>query len=75
MSPHHFSLRFKRAVGVTPHKWVLRARVQEAERLLRGQNMTVAEVALALGFASQTHFTDVFHRTTGTTPRHYRRLC
>jgi AraC family transcriptional regulator len=75
MSSHHFSLRFKRAVGVTPHQWVLRARVREAERLLRAQSMSVAEVALALGFASQTHFTDVFHRATGTTPRHYRRLC
>jgi AraC family transcriptional regulator len=75
MSPHHFSLRFKRAVGLTPHKWVLRARVREAERLLRTQSMSVAEVALALGFASQTHFTDVFHRATGKTPRHYRQLC
>jgi AraC family transcriptional regulator len=75
MSPHHFSLRFKRSVGVTPHQWVVRARVREAERLLRAQSMSVAEVALALGFASQTHFTDVFHRVTGTTPRHYRRLC
>jgi AraC family transcriptional regulator len=75
MSAHHFSLRFKRAVGVTPHQWVLRTRVREAERLLRAQSMSVAEVALALGFASQTHFTDVFRRATGTTPRHYRRLC
>ena len=75
MSPHHFSLRFKRSVGVAPHQWVVRARVREAERLLRARNMSVAEVALALGFASQTHFTDVFRRATGTTPRHYRRLC
>jgi AraC family transcriptional regulator len=75
MSPHHFSLRFKRSVGVAPHQWVVRARVREAERLLRARSMSVAEVALALGFASQTHFTDVFHRVTGTTPRHYQRLC
>ncbi len=72
MSPHHFSLRFKRSVGVAPHQWVVRARVREAERLLRAHSMSVAEVALALGFASQTHFTDVFRRQTGTTPRHYR---
>ncbi len=75
MSPHHFSLRFKRSVGITPHQWVVRVRVREAERLLRTQSMSVAEVALALGFASQTHFTDVFRRATGTTPRHYQRLC
>ena len=75
MSPHYFSLRFKRAVGVTPHQWVLRTRVREAERLLRERSMPVVEVALALGFASQTHFTDVFRRATGTTPRLYQRLC
>jgi AraC family transcriptional regulator len=74
MSAHHFSLRFKRSVGVAPHQWVVRARVREAQRLLRSRSMSVAEVALALGFASQTHFTDVFHRVTGTTPRHYQRL-
>jgi AraC family transcriptional regulator len=75
MSPHHFSLRFKRSVGVAPHQWVMRARVREAGRLLRTRSMSVAEVALTLGFASQTHFTDVFRRATGTTPRHYSRLC
>lgn len=75
MSAHHFSLCFKRSVGVTPHQWVVRARIREAARLLRNQRMPVAEVALALGFASQTHFTDVFRRVTGTTPHHYRRRC
>jgi AraC family transcriptional regulator len=75
MSPHHFSLRFKRSVGLAPHQWVMRARVHEAERLLRTRSMSVAEVALTLGFASQTHFTDVFRRATGATPRHYSRLC
>jgi AraC family transcriptional regulator len=74
MSPHHFSLRFKRSLGVAPHQWVVRARVREAGRLLRARSMSVAEVALALGFASQTHFTYVFRRATGTTPQHYRRL-
>lgn len=75
MSPHHFSLCFKRSLGVAPHQWVVRARVREAGRLLRTRSMSVAEVALTLGFASQTHFTDVFRRATGTTPHHYRRLC
>ena len=74
MSPHHFSLRFKASVGVAPHQWVTRARVREAERLLRARSMSVAEVALSLGFASQSHFTDVFRRLTGTTPKRYQRV-
>jgi AraC family transcriptional regulator len=73
MSPHHFSLRFKRSVGVAPHQWVTRTRVREAERLLRARSRYVAEVAVSLGFASQSHFTDVFRRLTGTTPKRYQR--
>jgi AraC family transcriptional regulator len=74
MSPHHFSLRFKDSVGVAPHQWVVRTRVREAERLLRVQSMSVVEVALSLGFSHQSHFTAVFRRLTGTTPKRYQRL-
>jgi AraC family transcriptional regulator len=74
MSPHHFSLCFKRSVGVAPHQWVVRTRVREARRLLRARSMSVAQVALSLGFASQSHFTDTFRRLTGTTPKRYQRL-
>jgi AraC family transcriptional regulator len=74
MSPHHFSLRFKRSVGVAPHQWVVRTRVREARRLLRVRSMPLAQVALSLGFASQSHFTDTFRRLTGTTPKRYQRL-
>jgi AraC family transcriptional regulator len=74
MSPHHFSLRFKRSIGVAPHQWVVRTRVREARRLLRVRSMSVAEVALSLGFSNQSHFTAVFRRLTGTTPKRYQRL-
>jgi AraC family transcriptional regulator len=47
------------------------ARVREAERRLRARQMSVAEVAFSLGFASQSHFTAVFRRLTGTTPKCY----
>jgi AraC family transcriptional regulator len=70
LSPHRFSLQFKRAVGVPPHHWVTRARVSEAERRLRA-GRPVAEVAVSLGFASQSHFTEVFRRITGTTPKRF----
>jgi AraC family transcriptional regulator len=72
LSPHHFSLRFKRSVGVPPHQWVTRARIAEAERRLRA-GRPVAQVALSLGFASQSHFTEVFRRLTGTTPKRFQR--
>jgi AraC family transcriptional regulator len=73
LSPQHFSLAFRNATGLTPHRYVTRARVSEAERLLAGGRMSVAQVALAVGFANQSHFTQVFRNVTGKTPRRYQR--
>jgi AraC family transcriptional regulator len=72
LSPRYFSLAFRNSVGVTPHQYVIRERISEAERLLVARRMPVAEVAMTLGFASQSHFTKIFHRATGTTPKRYR---
>ena len=58
-------------MGVTPHQYVMRERVGEAKRLLAKGHMSVAEVALTVGFASQSHFTDLFRRAVGTTPKRY----
>ena len=72
-SPQHFSMAFRNATGLTPHRYVTRARVAEAEQLLAAGRMSVAEVALAVGFANQSHFTQVFRKVTGTTPRRHQR--
>lgn len=74
MSPHHFCLRFKRAVGVTPHQWVTRARIDEAALLLKAGRSSINEVALSVGFTNQSHFTYVFRCLMGTTPKRYRRI-
>ena len=72
LSPHHFSLLFGNSVGAAPHQYVLRERIRAAGKLLVGSGTSIAEVAEALGFASQSHFTGVFHRATGLTPKRYR---
>jgi AraC family transcriptional regulator len=71
LSPQHFAFAFRNSMGVTPHRYVLRRRVREAERLLAAKRMSVVDIALALGFASQSHFTAVFHRTLGMPPKRY----
>jgi AraC family transcriptional regulator len=71
LSPRHFIRAFRTSLGVNPHRYVLTERVREAKRLLAGPS-AIVEVALELGFASQSHFTDVFRRMTGTTPKRYR---
>ena len=72
MSVFRFSRVFKLATGIPPHQYVLRRRIERAKSMLRVAAPTVADVALECGFASQSHFTDAFHRAVGTTPRRFR---
>jgi len=71
LSPHYFSMRFKHALGVSPHHYVLRERIHEARRLLAVGRMSISEVALSLGFSDQSHFSQAFRKMTGTTPKRY----
>jgi AraC family transcriptional regulator len=71
LGPSRFATAFRRSTGTTPHQYLLRCRIAKARALLARERMAVADVALALGFASQSHFTEVFRRLVGTTPRRY----
>jgi AraC-like DNA-binding protein len=73
LSVSHFSRGFRQTVGVAPHKWLLSFRVDSAKKLLREQEKTLSDVALACGFADQSHFTRVFTRMTGISPGAWRR--
>ncbi|WP_296267790.1 AraC family transcriptional regulator [Pseudomonas sp. UBA6562] len=61
----------RRATGMTPHAWLLNARINRARVLLR-QGGDLAEVAYRLGFADQSHFQRVFKAHAGATPGAYR---
>jgi len=71
LSPSRFAAAFRRSTGIPPHQYVLRCRIDKARQLLATHRLPVADVAITLGFASQSHFTDVFRRIVGTTPRRY----
>jgi AraC family transcriptional regulator len=73
LSPHHFVEAFKISVGKSPHQFVIERRVQRAVDLLRDDDRSIAEVARAVGFASQSHLTGNFRRVTGLTPGRFRR--
>jgi AraC family transcriptional regulator len=72
ISPHHFAHVFRSAIGVAPHKYVIRRRVERAKELLDTTNLPIVEIALAVGCANQSHFSALFHRGTGLTPHAYR---
>jgi len=69
----HFAAQFKAATGLRPHEYLLRRRIERAQALLVGTGMSVVDVALSVGFQTQSHFTSVFNRFVGQPPRAWRR--
>jgi AraC family transcriptional regulator len=72
LSPFHFSRAFKSATGTAPHRFVVERRVDRAKTLLADPEMSLAEIAAAVGFANQAHFSTMFRRLTSMSPRQYR---
>jgi AraC-like DNA-binding protein len=72
MSPYHFARLFRRSTGVSPHRFVVRARIDRATTLLAAPELSIARIARAVGFRTPSHFSTVFRRITGITPRAYR---
>ena len=74
-SPYHFARLFRQTTGESPHHFVLRQRIERAQHLLKQRDLPLALIALESGFANQSHFTQVFKRHLGLTPRAYRADC
>jgi len=73
MSVSQFGRAFKKATGLTPHRWLVQRRLEQAMDLLLGSNLPLAEIALDCGFSEQSHFTRTFTRLVGTSPGEWRR--
>jgi AraC family transcriptional regulator len=73
LSLSHFSRAFRSSMGVAPHSWLLTRRIEVAKQKLRDSRLPLAEVALACGFADQSHLTRVFTRMVGVSPGTWRR--
>jgi AraC-like DNA-binding protein len=72
LSRMHFAAQFRAATGVRPHEYVLRRRIEKAQTMLATADLPIVEIALAVGFSSQAHFTVVFKRFSGLTPHRWR---
>jgi AraC family transcriptional regulator len=69
ISPTYFANLFKQAMGISPHQYVIQQRVERAKLMLSKTDLTIADIALQVGFSSQSHLTQQFKRMTGMTPK------
>jgi len=73
LSTHHFGQVFKTSMGISPHRYLTERRVHRAKELLIGGDQSIAEIAVSVGFSSQSHMTLNFRKLAETTPARYRR--
>ena len=68
LSPSRFGRAFKRSMGISPHRWQMKLRIVEAQEMLREGKRSQVDIALATGFAEQSHFARVFKDVVGVSP-------
>ena len=74
LNPSYLSKLFSTEKGISIHAFVTQARITTAENLLINTDFSNLEIALALGFSSQSSFISVFRKKNGITPKKYREL-
>lgn len=72
LSPWHFLRQFKKSIGMTPHAWLIQARLRKAREIM-GRGESLAEVSALCGFSDQSHFNRHFKNSMGVTPGDYLR--
>ena len=72
ISKTHFINRFRKATGLPPLKFQNECRIRRAKELLRTTDLTIADIALQMGFCSHQHFSGMFTRLVGTPPSLWR---
>ena len=73
MSPHYFATLFKQSMGIAPHQYVTKCRVERAKHLLASSEFSVIQVSQLVGFQSQSHFAKVFRKYVGVSPREFKK--
>ena len=73
ISPRQFIRMFSNTFGKTPHRYIVNERVAQAKELI-AKGLMLADIAANLGFASQSHFSDVFRKVTGMPPGQFRQV-
>lgn len=72
VSPFHFLRLFSNVLGVTPHQYLVRARLRHAAKLLADDARSITAIAFDVGFGDLSNFVRTFHRAAGVSPRRFR---
>lgn len=72
MSVRHFSRAFRQSTGLSPHQYLLRARVEFARDLISRSVLSYDEIAWSAGFSDRNHMATVFRKVVGVSPSHFR---
>lgn len=73
VSAFHLMRIFRRAIGVTPHQYLMRLRLLQAITLLRDTERPITQVAYDVGWSDLSNFTRTFRRDVGCSPGEFRR--
>lgn len=72
LSPSHFSRLFKQTIGKSPYQFLMAYRIEQAKKMLDNSNTLMIDIAFNCGFSDQAHFSRVFKKIEGLTPKKYR---
>jgi AraC-like DNA-binding protein len=73
LSPYHFARLFRRAVALSPHQYLVGARLRRAAQLLLDTRRSVTDIGYDVGFADLSNFVRTFHREIGCSPGELRK--
>jgi AraC family transcriptional regulator len=73
LSRYHFCTAFRLAVGTSPHHYLTSLRMTHARKLLAERDLSIIQVALAVGYQTPSAFTATFRKATKVTPSEFRR--
>jgi AraC family transcriptional regulator len=71
LSEFHFARLFKQTTGLPPHQYVIHQRVERAKRLIAAGGLSLAQIAIDVGFSDQSQFNRHFKRLVGVTPKRF----
>lgn len=71
LSEFHFARLFKQTTGLPPHQFVIQQRVERAKQLIAAGRLSLAQIAIEVGFSDQSQLNRHFKRHVGVTPKRF----